>query len=198
MAIIGLAKLRQQLDEAITYADISVAKRLIAEGLSIAQDKELLGEIMYFKAQGEIVEENYYNAISYLDLAIKYNSHDGAAYNDRALCMVELDMKQEALWYFDKGIEMEPDYATIYHNKGWLLNKIGQHEQALPILEKALVLEPNRAVTYENIADVYVNLGKTQEAISAYRKAAQLLETSYPIIKEQIDAKIEMLTKDNI
>ncbi|MCX5680821.1 MAG: tetratricopeptide repeat protein, partial [Candidatus Omnitrophica bacterium] len=97
-----------------------------------------------------------------------------------------------------KGIETEPDYATVYHNKGWLLNKLGQPGQAVLFFEKALELEPDRAVTYENLADAYVNIGATQEAIKAFRKAAQLLASSHPQIKEQIDAKIETLTKGQL
>ncbi|MCX5680822.1 MAG: hypothetical protein NT079_00785, partial [Candidatus Omnitrophica bacterium] len=99
MAIVGLAELRHSLDEAITYGDLSAAKELAAEGLRIAQEKEWPSEIMYFKAQREIIEENYHDAILYLDLAIQHNPHDGAAYNDRALCMIELGITQEAFAY---------------------------------------------------------------------------------------------------
>jgi tetratricopeptide (TPR) repeat protein len=72
---------------------------------------------------------------------------------------------------------------------------LGQHGEAIPFFEKALALEPDRAVTYENLADAYTNIGATQEAIKAFQKAGQLLACSYPKIKEQIDAKIELLTR---
>lgn len=193
MANVGLVHLRQLLDDAMTYADMSAAKRLAAEGLRLAQEKELGGEIAYFKAQREILEGNDRDAISYLDLAIEHNPCDGAAYNDRALCLVELGLLQEALLWFDRGIEREPDYANIYHNKGWLLNKLGQHQEAVSFFEKALALEPCRAVTYENLADVYINLGATQKAIKAFQQAAELLVFSHPHIKDQIDARLESL-----
>ncbi len=195
MAIIGLTTLRHLLDEAITYGDLSAAKKLVAEGLRIAQEWDWSSEIAYFKAQREIIEGNDRDAMIYLDLAIKHNPCDGAAYNDRALCMIELGMVQEAFLYFDKGIASEPDYANIYHNKGWLLNQLGQHQEALPFFEKALALEPDRAVTFENLADTYIHLKEVQKAISALRKAAQLLTLSQLKIKEQIDAKIEILVK---
>jgi len=198
MAIVGLAALRHLLDDAITYENLSAAKKFIEEGLRIAQEKQWAAEIFYFKAQREIIEGNDRDAIVYLDLAIKHNPYDGAAYNDRALCMIALGMAQEAISYFDQGIEREPDYANIYHNKGWLLNKWGQHREAILFFKKALELEPDRAVTYENLADAYVNLGSTQEAIKAFQKAAQLLSPSYPKIKEQIDAKIDLLAKGTL
>ena len=138
MAMIGLSEIRFLLDDAITYGDLPAAKGLVEKGLCIAQERQWIAEEMYFKAQREIIEENDRDAILYLDLAIKHNPCDGAAYNDRALCMIELGMTQEAFSYFDQGIACEPDYANVYHNKGWLLNKLGQHAQAVSFLKKAL------------------------------------------------------------
>jgi tetratricopeptide (TPR) repeat protein len=197
MKTIDFCELRRKLDDAITYADFETASQLAQEGLIGAQDHELLGEIMYFKAQREIINENYEEAINCLDLAIKYNPSDGAAYNDRALCIIELGGdERQALADFDKGIEVEPDYATVYHNKGWYLNKLCRHQEAIPYFEKTFELEPDRAVTYENLADAYLNLGATQEAIKAFRKALQCLKPSYTEIKEQIEVKIKILMEE--
>lgn len=182
------------LDDAITYADDQTARQLAQEGLEAAQGLESLGEIMYFKAQREIIEENYESAISFLNLAIRHNPSDGAAYNDRALCVIELNGKEEnALSDFDQGIEAEPDYASVYHNKGWYLNKLKRHQEAIPYLEKALTLEPGRAVTYENLADTYFNLGETKKALEAYRRAFQCLNSAHRNIKDQIEERIKVL-----
>ncbi|MCD4779081.1 MAG: tetratricopeptide repeat protein [Candidatus Omnitrophica bacterium] len=186
-------ELRKSIDEAITFNNLAAAQQLAEQGLQLAQYMEVLGEIMFFKAQFEIINENYDTAISYLDKAIKYNPSDGAAYNDRALCMVDLGMIDGVLEYFDKGIDAEPDFATIYHNKGWFLNKLGQHHKALDCLKKTLALESNRPVTYENIADVYSNLGKKKKAIQAYEKALDCLHSSYENIIKQIHDEIQRL-----
>jgi len=181
------------LDDAITHADFETARRLAREGLIGAQSRELLGEIMYFRAQREIINENYEEAVNCLDLAIKYNPSDGAAYNDRALCNIELGgNERQSLSDFDKGIEAEPDYASVYHNKGWYLNKLGRRQEAILYFEKALLLEPGRAVTYENLADTYLNLGEKQKAVNAFRKALQCLKPAYTEIKGQLEAKIKI------
>jgi tetratricopeptide (TPR) repeat protein len=197
MTIVGLSEVRQLLDKAITYEDISSAGDLIDEGLRVAQHKDMPGEIMYFKSQREILEGNYADAILYLDLVIKHNPYDGAAYNDRALCMIELGMIDEAFEYFDLGIAREPDYANVYHNKGWLLNKLGQHKESLSLFQEALNLEPDRAITYENMADAYFNLGEKENAINAIKRASELLGSSYPKIKKQIDEKMKILVNGN-
>ena len=186
--------LSRQLVDAITYAAFDSAQQLAQEGLSGAQAQELMGEIMYFKAQKDIINENYEEAINSLNLAIQYNHLDGAAYNDRALCNIELNgSENQSLADFDKGIEVEPDYAGVYHNKGWYLNKLGSHQEAIEYFKKALLLEPGRAVTYENLADTYLNLKDYKKAIVAYRKAFQCLKPSHVDIKDQIEAKIKLL-----
>lgn len=193
MAFVGLVEIRRLLDDAITYEDDFAAERLVKEGLRIAEEREWLGEIMYFKAQKEIVAQNFPDAIRYLDLAVKYNPQDGAAYNDRALCMIELGILEGALDYFDKGIAVEPDYATVYHNKGWFLHQQGQDEEALILFGKTLALEPNRAVTYENLADTLMSLGKIPEALQAYKTALSLLKPAHIEIKRQIAERIKVI-----
>ncbi len=191
---INFNKLRRELDDAITYADFETAILLSQDGLQSAQFQENLGEIMYFKAQREIIAENYRTALKYLSQAIQYNPHDGASYNDRALCTLELGgHEDQVLADFDRGIEVEPDYATIYHNKGWYLNKLGRHQEAIAYFDKTLQLEPKRAVTYENLADAYLHLGLTDKAVEAFQQALEFLNPEYIHIRQQIEAKIELL-----
>ncbi|MDD5255313.1 MAG: tetratricopeptide repeat protein [Candidatus Omnitrophica bacterium] len=168
--------LRKKLDDAITYGTKKDALRLAKEGLRRSIKARLVGEEEYFRGQVEIVRGRYSYAIEHFDAAIRHNPFDGAAYNDRALCMVELGVLEGALEYFDKGIEAEPDYATVYHNKGWFLNNIGRHTQALACFEKTLELEPGRAVTYDNLADALLNLGDLAGALRAYKKVLKLLK----------------------
>ena len=191
------SELRRELDEAITYGCFDIAARLAHKGQEQARQSQLPGEFEYFIGQIDIINGDYEEAISHFDKAIEYNPFDGAAFNDRALCMVELGIIDEALHYFDKGIEVEPDYATIYHNKGWLLNKIGRHSEAIENFQKALELEPKRAVTYENLADAFANLCDYKAALSAYRKAISLLKPNYSGIKEQIVAQIKLIEEKN-
>lgn len=192
-----LLKIRIDLDEAITYGDREDAIKIARKGLARARESLLSGEVQYFLGQIELLKENYKKAIQYFDQAVKHNPKDGAAYNDRALCMVEMGIIDEAFIYFDKGIEVEPDYATIYHNKGWLLNNIGRYTEAIVYFKKALSLEPQRAVTYDNLADALFNLGVYAKALSAYRRVLELLKPGYcQEIKEEILEQIKLIEED--
>jgi tetratricopeptide (TPR) repeat protein len=159
-----------------------------------AKEKKLPGETEYFLGQRDILKGNFVSAIEHFDAAIKHNPQDGAAFNDRALCMVELGIIDDSFVFFDKGIEVEPDYATIYHNKGWLLNNIGRHTEAIKYFQTALKLEPDRAVTYDNLADAKLNLGDFRGALDAYRKVLELLKPkSCPGIRKEIKKQIKIL-----
>lgn len=199
--IIGMKEIiniRLELDDAITYGEFDKAKDLIEQGLALSQDKELLGEIEYFKGQREILNQDFRNAIGHFDKAIQYNSSDGASYNDRALCMIEMGVIDEALDYFNRGIEVEPDFATIHHNKGWLLNKIGRHKEALECFYKAIELDNNRAVTYENIADTFMQLGDSRKALEFFNKALEALKPDYMQIREEILERIKTINQKEI
>ncbi len=188
------SKLRSELDQAITYGTKKNARQLARFALAQALENKLPGEIEYFKGQVGILKGDFVSAIEHFDAAISHNSKDGAAYNDRALCMVEIGIIDGALVYFNKGIAMEPDYATIYHNKGWLLNNIGRHTEAIKCFQKALELEPDRAVTYDNLADAKFNLSDFRGALEAYRKVLELLKPGSCLsIRKEIKKQIKTL-----
>ena len=188
------SSLRARLDEAITYGAHQDALHLARQGLEDALAGNLPGEIEYFKGQEEFLNNNFTVAIGHFDAALKHNPNDGAAYNDRALCMVELGVIDEAFYYFDKGIEVEPDYATVYHNKGCLLNNIGRHSEAIRYFNKALELEPRRPVTYDNLADALLSLLDYQGALQAYRKVLELLKPdSCHEIRQEISRQIKAI-----
>ncbi|MCX7927665.1 MAG: tetratricopeptide repeat protein [Candidatus Omnitrophica bacterium] len=188
------ARQRHQLDQAITYGTKKQALGLARKFLALAKKRNIVSEIEYFKGQIDLLKNRFVSAIEHFDLALKLNPKDGASYNDRALCMVELGIIDEALEYFDKGIAAEPDYATIYHNKGWLLNNIGRYTEAIKCFNKALELEPDRAVTYDNLADALANLGEIEAAIRAYRKVLELLKPNQcRIIRSKIKERIKEL-----
>lgn len=192
----GLLKLRLALDDAITYGTKKTALAIARQGLSSARKKKLAGEIEYFRGQQDILHRRFASAIEHFDAAIRYNPRDGASYNDRALCMVELGIIDEALGYFDKGIAVEPDFATIHHNKGWLLNNIGRHTEAVQCFRRALRLEPRRPVTYDNLADALYNLRDYRGAIDAYKKVLVLLKPgSCQGIRKNIRAQIKAIEK---
>jgi len=191
-----LVDLRYELYDAITYGTKKESMSIAQRALRKAKKHNLLGEFEYFTGQIQMLKGNFVTAMEHFDKAIKYNPNDGAAFNDRALCMVEIGIIDKAFYYFDMGIRVEPDFATIYHNKGWLLNNIGRHTEAIECFKKALHFDPDRPVTYDNLADALYNLNDYQGALDAYKKVIELLEPGKCRgIRKQIKEKIGMIEK---
>ena len=187
---------RTRLDEAITYGTKKEALSLARQALAEARTSGNAAETEYFKGQVDLIRARPASAIGHFDAAIRLNPKDGASFNDRALCMVEIGYIDDAIAYFDRGIAAEPDYATIYHNKGWLLNNIGCHTEAIRCFRKALALEPGRAVTYDNLADALYNLGDLAGALEAYKKVLLNLAPGRCLsIRKQICRQIKDLEK---
>jgi tetratricopeptide (TPR) repeat protein len=191
-----LTELRAALDNAITYGTQKESLKVARHALKISEDKASPGEIRYFKGQLAMLKRDFARAIEHFDAAININPGDGGSYNDRALCMVELGIIDDAVKFFDKGIEVEPDYATIYHNKGWLLNNLGEHRKAIKYFNKALELEPKRAVTYDNLADAYFNIDELGQALECYAKVLELLKPGKcRMIRSEIKRKIKWISE---
>ena len=189
----NLLHYRLQLDEALTFHDLPLAEKIADLALHLAEKQENLPEIFYFKAQLEMLDQNFTQAIIFLARAVSINTKDGAAFNDMALCLAELGMIQEALLFFDKGIGVEPDYPNIYHNKGWLMSHLGHYSEAIALFSKALSLDPDRAVTYENLGYSLESLGRMEEAVAAYQRALDLVKPHFSGIREQIQERMTNL-----
>jgi len=184
--------LRLELDDSITYGVKKDSLVLAHQGLRLAKKKKKAGEAEYFQGQIQMLKGNFVTAIEHFDRAISINPNDGASFNDRALCMVELGILDKALYFFDMGIRVEPDFATIHHNKGWLLNNLGRYRESIECFKKALLLEPKRPVTYDNLADALYNLGDIPGALAAYKKVLELLRPGFcRSIRKQIKEKIK-------
>lgn len=187
------SRLRRLVDEAITFDDLPLARRLAGQGVGLAQKKELPGELFYFQAQMAVMDENFDQAERLLFQALSFNPKDGAAYNDIALCRIERGILTGIEEIFDAGIAVEYDYATIHHNKGWFLHKTGHHETALQSFRQALAFDADRAVTWENMADAYESLGRIPEALAAYKRALSCVREPFQHVRKQIIGEIERL-----
>lgn len=171
----NLVALRLKLDDEITYGSKRSSLALARTALREARSRRFPAETEYFKGQIDLIQERFASGLEHFEAALRLNPLDGAAWNDKALCLAELGLIDAALEAFEKGIAVEADFATIHHNKGWLLNNIGRHREALRCFERALALDPERAVTYDNLADARYNLGDTAGAVEAYRTVLALL-----------------------
>jgi tetratricopeptide (TPR) repeat protein len=182
----SLDEIKNRLNEALSFERLSEAERAAWDGLQIAQSKELLDEIEYFKGELALIRGRGFEALEHFERAIKFNPKHSEAYNDKAITLGELGFEEEAIECFDKGIEADPAYANLYHNKGWILSKMGKYREAIEWYKKALSIEPNSAITYANMAEAFEALEDYEKALSNYKRAFRLLGSRDKEIKKQL------------
>lgn len=171
MPKVDLEKERKRLDREITFFHISKAERIIKKCLKLSRRNKDTFFLYYFTGQSYIVKEEFTKALLYLEKALRLHTHDGCAYNDKALCLAELGKYEESLHCFNEGLKKDNNCASLFHNKGWLLHLLGRYREAILCFHKALELEPKRAESLYSMADSYVRLGKPEEGRRYFRKA---------------------------
>jgi tetratricopeptide (TPR) repeat protein len=188
-----LKELRRLLNEALTYNRKEEAKEMAQEGLRIAEQKELLGLMEYFRGEIALINEDYGVALEHFDRAVKFDPADGETYNDKAVCLAELGRQEEALICFDKGIEAAADYGPLYNNNGWLLIHMERYKEAIYWCEKSLEHDPNSPVVYANIAQAQEYLNDVDGAIKNLEHALSLLPEEDQESRDWILSRIEKL-----
>ena len=171
MSKIDLEKERKKLDREVTFFHFERALRKISKCIKEAKRRKDKFFLCYFLAQNQIINEDFYQGINYLDKAIAIRETDGCSYNDKALCLAELGKHTEALEVFNKGIKKDPNCTSLYHNKGWLLNLLAKHKEAVICFHKALELDPRRPEVLYSLADSYFHLNKRDLAAKYFKRA---------------------------
>ena len=75
--------------------------------------------------------------------AIKLNSKDAEAYNNRGNAYSLLGKYDQALKDYDEAVKLDPKNARIYGNRGMVKLSQGKAEEAQQDFKKAVELEPS-------------------------------------------------------
>ena len=195
MSKIDFEEERRIIDREITYFHFKRARRRILKCIKACSCGDDAFFLNYFHAQEEILGGHFRLAIHYIDKALAIRPWDGCAYNDRALCLADLDESELALKWFDQGIAQDVNCVALYHNKGWLLNSLGRHRSAIVCFHKALELDPRRPEALYSLADSYAHLDDLGRARRYFKKAllGVLGHSSY--MRRVISQRIKSLEK---
>lgn len=118
--------------------------------------------------------EEYYEAISYYNSAIKLNPNDAVYYSNRGYVKGKLAQYKEALKDYDMSIKLDPNVALSYNNLGHAKSKLKRAEEALKDYEMAITLDPNKALYYSNRGAIKGELKQYEEAIKDFDMAIKL------------------------
>lgn len=122
---------------------------------------------------GSYVESgDYTNAVAEYDLYIEnHPDKSEVAYNNRAVCRMEMDYLEGATADMGRALELNEEYAIGHINRAQVYELALQYEDALAELDRAIELDPNYAPAYNNRAVVYRKFGNPEQALNDFYQA---------------------------
>ena len=191
----NIEKIREELDKALTFLDYENAFHLIKEGLRYAQLSQNLFYEYFFYSQLAILNEDFEEAIKYLDKALKINPYDEHCYNDKALCLADLGNTEEALRCIEEGLKKCPDSKMLYQNRGWILLQKGDYQKAILNLKKSLEFDDTYSVAWANLAECLKHEADFKTALKYYKKSLSLIPKKYKDLIKEIKDQISKISK---
>ena len=113
-------------------------------------------------------------ALSDLDEAIRLDSRNVSAYNDRGLIWHEKREYNKAIADFEKAIRLDPKNDVTYANRGDAYNAKKEWDKALADYSRAIRLNPKNAVSYNNRGSSWWHKKEYDKAIADYNEAIRL------------------------
>jgi protein O-mannosyl-transferase len=113
-------------------------------------------------------------AISHLQLAVRFQPDYAVALNNLGLALVRADRSAEAVPHFEHAVGLRPDFGKAHNNLGQALTSMGRLSAAERELHTALALQPDEPAVLNNLGMTLATEGKVPEAIGYFNRALQL------------------------
>ena len=152
---------------------VFVFRLLGATGVS-PEVSEPAGARFFRLANSFYQNEDFDQAITYYDLAIRENPGLGRAFNNRALAYAAKGETDKALADLEEAVRLLPDSALPHNNLGAIYFLTGDLENAVAELDVALNLDPRLAKACLNRGLAHLALGSYDKAVADLNEAIAL------------------------
>lgn len=133
------------------------------------------GMKMYVRGTTRLQEQNYSEALVYLNRAVKLRPDLAEAFHNLGFAYEKSNDVSNAVKAYEKAIQLKPDYATALNNLGYLLATSEQDtKRAVPLCQRAVGLQPNSANFRDSLGWALYKSGKNQEAVKQFKIALKI------------------------
>ncbi len=138
--------------------------------------------------------ENMDDALKAVDLHLKANPNDAAAWNAKGVIHAQRHEWGEALRSFDQTLRIDPNLARAHSNRGRVLLSIGPDKasEALKSFNRALQLLPDDLETLRDKAISLRVLGHAEEELDCYRKISEASKNEWEVWLRMGDLQLEL------
>lgn len=138
-------------------------------------DSQLSADEAYVMGYLNEQDQRYQKAVAYYDIAIEKNDAFEAAFNNKGLCLIELNQIEEALSCFDKALELDNSYIHANLGKAKVLRRLGKAKEAVELLTKLHIDEDHEDEYYAELSSAYDHNNNPEKALEAINKALDLV-----------------------
>jgi predicted TPR repeat methyltransferase len=113
-------------------------------------------------------------AVELIGRALKIDSGNAAAHNNRGNALRRLKRHKDALASFDRALALKPDYPEALNNRGNVLRDLDRPADALASYDRALAIKPDNAEVLTNRGNALCDLKRWGDALASFDRALSL------------------------
>jgi len=166
--------LAARLQEALAFhrrGDLGQAELVYREVLGIVpRHFDALHMLGVLEAQ----RNNPAAAVELIGRALKIDSGNAAAHNNRGNALRHLKRHKDALASFDRALALKSDYAEALNNRGNVLRDLDRPADALASYDRALAIKPDNAEVLTNRGIALRDLKRPDDALASFDRALSL------------------------
>ncbi len=114
------------------------------------------------------------DAVRAYNLAIKMDSDNSIAWNNKGLILAVAGNFKEALKCHIKAFELDPNHVDAISNIGMAHTKLDNAEEAIEWYDKAIKIDPKHETTWNNKGNLLSKLKRYEEAMKCYDQAIEI------------------------
>lgn len=131
--------------------------------------------------------KKYDEALEFIDELLKLKPKDIRVVNNKALFLVYLDKKEEAIKTAEYLVSLNPKLGNSYDTYGEVFMVLGEYENAITKYKEALKVEPTGDFAYQTcikMGKCYQKLNQYEDALEYFEKGKVLTERMMPGYRE--------------
>ncbi|MBL8800094.1 MAG: serine protease [Planctomycetia bacterium] len=133
-----------------------------------------LGDYQRELASAALRGKQYTEAVTRATKALKFNSYDALAHNERGAAYSFQQRYDEAIADYTAAVKLDPKLSRTWRSRATAYFFKGNYDQAVADCTAALKIDPQYAQAYLSRSRAYAKLGKTAEAQADRDRALKL------------------------
>lgn len=123
-----------------------------------------------------MLDKQFEKALDLFEKSLEANPGHPDVLHDKAVCLINLDRKAEAVPLLNEAVSVDPDNSYRYSSRGFLLYLLGDVDNARKDYHEALRLDPEDAITQNNLELLEEKTAAVEEKIRQGKLRRQMNE----------------------